>query len=187
NRPPTPQPMSSTGDNNEPSTLPTICSVPPNTPVNPPVVMRLPRASIASPDHCNSLTTVVIERPLAVGPTNCAASNLRCSSFIDTGLDPLAPSRSPRMPPMTASAVSALIWARSMSVACTVLVASAEGGSASVTDTGEPGRNTGKVTRLLTGKMPSTLSTGYRCTDVKSLSTHALEREKKDSSSEELR
>src|SRR5690606_23632629 len=177
NRPPTPQAMSSTGDSSEPSTLPTTCSVPPSTPVRPPWRMRWPSRSMAAPDHCNSLTTSVSERPSGAGPTSCAASSVRCAAG---GTAPLV-STSPRMPPITASATFAVNAARSRSVACTVLLASPEGGSVSVTDSGSPARNTGKVTRLVSGRMPSTFNTWWRPTSTNPLSTQALAREKNDS------
>ncbi|MNL89100.1 hypothetical protein D3C87_2192210 [compost metagenome] len=67
--------------------------------------------------------------------------------------------RSPKMPPTTASARFEAKLPRSMDVAFTVWVDGAPGGSVSVTDTGAVELKTGKVTLAVRGRMPSTFNT----------------------------
>ncbi|MNV24545.1 hypothetical protein D3C71_1156130 [compost metagenome] len=137
--------------------LPTSCSVPPSTPVKPPVDSLLPNWFSAVADHCMSLNTCVMDLPalLPPPPTSWVASAVRSAGV--NGVPELT--RSPRMPPTTASARFEAKPPRSMDVAFTVWVDGAPGGSVSVTDTGVVELKTGRVTLAVRGKMPSTFNT----------------------------
>ena len=112
---------------------------------------------MASVDHCMLLTTSDTDLPGfdPPPPTSLVARSVRCCSV--SGVPVL--NRSPRMPPISASARFEASLVRSSEVALTVAVELGDGGAVSVTGTGAAELKTGSVTLLVNGRMPSTLST----------------------------